>query len=86
MANQECPKCKAVFSTDESSAEGWAKSAIATLMPAPAVPDMATQVRCPECGYVFGEGEVRYERAAAKTGTVIAVWLVILGLILFFAL
>ncbi len=74
MANQECPKCKTTFSTHD----GWAKSAIATLIAAPAVPDMATQVRCPKCGYVFGESEVRY----LQTGPTTAVWLFVVGLFL----
>jgi hypothetical protein len=37
--------------------------ALSTLMLAPSVPDLATQVRCPRCHYLFAEGEVRYSRA-----------------------
>jgi hypothetical protein len=43
--------------------EGWARSAISLLMPAPAIPDMATQVRCQHCGHLFAEGDVRYQEA-----------------------
>jgi uncharacterized C2H2 Zn-finger protein len=78
MTNQECPRCKATFSTNEN----WTKGTIATLMAAPAVPDMATQMRCPKCGYVFGESEVRYLRATAKTRTIAAILIVVVGLFL----
>jgi hypothetical protein len=39
---------------------GWSSAAVSTLMIAPAVPDMATQVRCPQCGHLFAHGEIRY--------------------------
>jgi hypothetical protein len=29
-------------------------------MPAPAIPDMATQARCPDCGHVFADGGIRH--------------------------
>jgi transcriptional regulator NrdR family protein len=51
MAEQTCPKCGTRFSTGE----GWAKAAMSVLSQAPAVPDMATQVRCPHCQHVFAE-------------------------------
>ena len=51
MAEQTCPKCGTQFSTSE----GWAKAAMSVLSQAPAVADMATQVRCPHCHYVFAE-------------------------------
>jgi hypothetical protein len=62
-----------VFSTDQA----WAMSAIATLIAAPAVPDMATQVRCPKCGHVFAQCEVRYLRAGTRIGTTAIVWIVV---------
>jgi hypothetical protein len=34
-------------------------------MPAPAIPDMATQVRCPNCHHLFADGDVRYQDAAS---------------------
>lgn len=38
----------------------WAQAAIATLNSAPAVPDMATQVRCDTCGRVSSSSDLRY--------------------------
>jgi uncharacterized C2H2 Zn-finger protein len=67
MAMQECPRCGARFSAHD----GWAKVALSTLMIAPAVPDMATQVRCPRCQYLFAEGEVRYSRSRGLKGVLI---------------
>ncbi|MCX7892043.1 MAG: zinc-ribbon domain-containing protein [Burkholderiales bacterium] len=70
MADQECPRCGAQFPTGDA----WAKRAVSLLIPAPAVPDMATQVRCPRCGYVFADGEVRHLRAgpSGRARTLIA--------------
>jgi hypothetical protein len=59
MQSRTCPKCASTFSVSD----GWAKSAVALLMPAPAVPDMATQVRCPYCHHLFADGDVRYQDA-----------------------
>lgn len=59
MATLKCPRREAVF----QAGDGWAKVAVSMLMPAPAVPDLATQVRCPRCGHVFADGEIRYLRA-----------------------
>lgn len=53
MAKLQCPRCGASV----SSPEGWAKSALSTLMPAPSVPGMATQLRCPQCQTVFTQGQ-----------------------------
>ena len=64
MATIKCPKCDSKFSADG----GYAQSALSTLIPAPAVPDMATQVRCPQCQYLFAEGEVRYLRSTGSRG------------------
>jgi hypothetical protein len=61
MPIQTCPRCGTRFEIER----GWAHSALSLLMPAPAVPDMATQVRCPNCGHVFGEGEVRHLAASS---------------------
>lgn len=49
MTQLQCPRCGA----SASSPEGWATSALSTLMPAPSVPGMATQLRCPQCQTVF---------------------------------
>ena len=62
MAALQCPRCDLKF----PARDGWAKAAVSVLMAAPAVPDMATQVRCPRCGYLFAEGEVRYLAATSS--------------------
>jgi len=49
MAKLQCPNCGAAVPNPDS----WAKAALSTLMPAPAIPHMATQVRCQECRHVF---------------------------------
>lgn len=76
MTDQACPKCATRFATGE----GWAKSAVATLMPAPAVPDMATQVRCPKCGHVFADNEIRYQRSTGATSAQAIIWLAVIGI------
>ena len=50
MAKLTCPKCGNLCTDD-----GWAKAAMTVLSQAPAVPDMATQVRCPQCQHIFAE-------------------------------
>jgi ribosomal protein S27E len=49
VAMLQCPNCGASVSSPES----WAKAAVSLLMPAPAVPHMATQVRCQQCQHLF---------------------------------
>jgi uncharacterized C2H2 Zn-finger protein len=78
MSTLTCRRCETVFPEHDGSA----KVAESTLIAAPAVPDMATQVRCPKCGYVFPESETRYLRAAgrpwgarlAAMGAALAAW------------
>src|SRR5512140_3616942 len=72
MAHLECPKCGTKF----KSGEGWANVAVATLIEAPAVPDMATQMRCPQCQHVFAENEIRYQRSSG-----LGAWAAALGLL-----
>jgi hypothetical protein len=60
MEEQTCPKCGTRFPTSE----GWAKTAVSLTIPAPAVPDMATQVRCPKCHHLFADSEVRHLAAS----------------------
>ena len=60
MEEQTCPKCGTKFPTSD----GWAKSAVSLTIAAPAVPDMATQVRCPQCHHLFADGEVRHLAAS----------------------
>jgi ribosomal protein S27AE len=64
MANRECPKCGAHFPVTDD----WAKGSVSLLIAAPAVPDMATQVRCPNCDHVFADSEVRYPGSSAPRG------------------
>jgi DNA-directed RNA polymerase subunit RPC12/RpoP len=78
MANQECSKCGARF----SSSDDWAKSALSTLMPAPAVRDMATQLRCPECGHVFAESEVSHLRPPLPLWLKLLLPLLVAGLLI----
>jgi RNA polymerase subunit RPABC4/transcription elongation factor Spt4 len=54
MAEQTCPKCGTHFLTGED----WAKSAVSLLIPAPAVPDMATQLRCLHCHHLFADSDI----------------------------
>jgi endogenous inhibitor of DNA gyrase (YacG/DUF329 family) len=67
MGDQECPKCGAHFPV-AGAGDAWAKSALSILVPAPAVQDLATQVRCPQCGYVFTEREVSLLRPSLPIG------------------
>lgn len=53
MARLKCPECGTLI----ESREGWAKAALSTLMVAPAVADMATQIRCPRCQALFTQAE-----------------------------
>jgi hypothetical protein len=56
MADQTCPKCGGQFPASDT----LAKAAVSLLVPAPAVRDMATQVRCPHCHHLFADSEVRH--------------------------
>jgi ribosomal protein S27E len=51
MAELQCPECGARI----PNPEGWAKAAVTTLVAAPAVASMATQLRCPRCSTVFSQ-------------------------------
>lgn len=55
MAGLICPHCGAPMPGGRS----WAQAALAALVAAPAVPDMATQQRCPACGRVSAASEQR---------------------------
>lgn len=63
MAQQTCPNCGTRF----SDGERWARGALSVLIPAPAIRDMATQTRCPTCGHVIVDSEVRYLAASRTT-------------------
>ena len=49
MAKLKCPNCGAPV----PNPDGWATAALSTLMLSPAVPHMATQVRCQDCRHLF---------------------------------
>lgn len=49
MPKLQCPSCGALV----PSREGWAKASLSALIPAPSVPAMATQLRCPQCQSIF---------------------------------
>ena len=53
MTKLQCPACSAMI----ESPEGWQKSAVSTLVHAPVVPGMATQLRCDKCDTVFNHRE-----------------------------
>jgi hypothetical protein len=55
MAHLRCPHCDA----DMPSERTWDQVAVSTLLAAPAVPDMATQVRCGKCGRVSAASDLR---------------------------
>lgn len=77
MVELECPRCGARF----PGGEGWAKSALSTLIVAPAVQDMATQVRCPRCQHLFAASETRHLRASWPKGS--SALLVLVGVAIF---
>ena len=56
MASVHCPHCGAPLPGTRT----WSQAVISTLVPAPAVPDMATQVRCDACGRVSAAGDLRH--------------------------
>ena len=80
MATLKCPRCEFTF----TAAEGWAKATVSTLILSPAVPDMATQVRCPQCGRVFAESEIRYLRATSSRPMFVFLISVVVGLAAWF--
>jgi uncharacterized C2H2 Zn-finger protein len=79
MAQVACPRCDTRFAL----AGGWAAAAVATLVAAPAVPDMATQVRCPHCQLVFGASDVRHQHPPYAGLRAAALWAV--GVVLLLA-
>lgn len=61
MSMRTCPNCGCEVPVDDA----WAGSVLSLLMPAPAIPDMATQVRCLNCGQLFAQGDLRYQDAGS---------------------
>ena len=56
LASPKCPHCGASLPNQRT----WAEVAVSTLMPAPAVPDMATQTRCDNCGRTSAASDLRH--------------------------
>ena len=59
MAHLSCPHCGSRIVSERT----WAQTAVSTLIAAPAVPDMATQVRCPRCGQISAASDMRVDAA-----------------------
>lgn len=81
MSEYDCPKCGTKIKADKD----WAKSAVSTLIAAPAVADMATQVRCPTCHHVFSESEVGFQRSSPRSDTLVVLW-VLAGVLFMWAI
>jgi endogenous inhibitor of DNA gyrase (YacG/DUF329 family) len=72
MATLKCPHCGSPI----ESGRTWAQAAVSTLMAAPAIPDMATEVRCPKCGRVSAASDLRAETADRFAKAHVGLWLV----------
>ena len=77
MASLKCPHCGASLPSQRT----WAQTAVSTLMGAPAVPDMATQVRCDKCGRLSAASDLRHTAADLKASRLLA-WFVAIALVL----
>lgn len=71
MASLHCPHCGASMPKQRS----WAEAAVSTLIDAPAVPDMATQVRCAACGRVSAASDLRHSVVDRFHPKRLALWL-----------
>lgn len=71
MARLKCPHCGNPIASQRT----WAQAAVSTLMAAPAIPDMATQVRCAKCGRVSAASDLRTEAADKLTKPHLAMWI-----------
>lgn len=72
MASLKCPHCDAPMPDRRT----WAEVAISTLSVAPAVPDMATQRRCDNCGRVSAASDLRYAVADRFNTPRLLLWVV----------
>lgn len=77
MAKMQCPKCGSAVAFEN----GWAKAALSTTIAAPAVPDMATQVRCQVCQSVFAQSDVIHQSTGWSRRTSVLVWVSIFAAI-----
>ncbi len=78
MAFLHCPHCGAAMPKGRS----WAEVAVATLVPAPAVPDMATQMRCDACGRVSAASDLRHAVADRFHPRRLRPWLLVAAVLL----
>jgi hypothetical protein len=78
MASLHCPHCDATMPGQRS----WAEVAVSTLAPSPAVPDMATQVRCNACGRVSAASDLRHSVADRFRPRRLVLWSLIAALLL----
>lgn len=70
MAALHCPHCGASIPAERT----WAQAAVSTLMPSPAIPDMATQVRCPRCRRLSAGSDLRSEAAGRSSTFNVVAW------------
>lgn len=75
MASLHCPDCGACMPDGRS----WTEVAVSTLIPAPAVPDMATQ---DACGRVSAASDLRYSMGDRFRLKRAVLWLVVAGVLL----
>lgn len=76
MASMNCPHCGASMPNQRT----WAQAAVSTLIAAPAVPDMATQVRCDQCGRVSAASDLRYTAAERFKWPRLLLWVAVVAL------
>ena len=79
MASLKCPHCGASLPGQRT----WAQTAVSTLIAAPAVPDMATQVRCEKCGRLSAASNLRPTAAEAFKAPRLLPWLVVIAVVVF---
>ena len=72
MATLKCPHCGNPIASERT----WAQAAVSTLMAAPAIPDMATEVRCAKCGRISAASDMRTDTADNLTKPHLVLWIV----------
>ena len=72
MATLTCPHCGSPIASERT----WAQAAVSTLMAAPAIPDMATEVRCAKCGRISAASDMRTDTADNLTKPHLVLWIV----------
>ncbi len=77
MASLKCPHCGASLPSQRT----WAQTAVSTLIAAPAVPDMATQVRCDKCGRLSAAGDLRHTAAKGVNASRLLLWIVAMAFV-----